>query len=94
MDPSNGTGIHRDSNNVHPIVHLTSSIIHPSSHAQLQFGKVVEMLHRAEIAGRAEQGVHHPGAAVPCVAHDAIACNLQLGRKIKRLGRLKDLKDE
>ena len=41
--------------------------------AQLQFGQVVKMLHRAEIAGRAQQGVHHPGAAVPCVAHDAIA---------------------
>lgn len=43
------------------------------------------MLHRAEIAGRAQQGVHHPGAAVPCVAHDAIACVAM---------ELKDLKDD
>ena len=31
LDPSNGTGIHRDSNNVHPIVHLKSHIIHHPS---------------------------------------------------------------
>jgi len=60
-----------------------------NGNAQLQFGQVVKMLHRAEIAGRAQQGVHHPSAAVPCVAHDAIAwrelISAGLGLKFKRL---------